>query len=180
MPVLSGRGGVLRKCGALACWFSSGVCLLLLVRVTFDGSAATFSSLTSSVDFRIFSSRKCKQSMSENPMAWWQNLPRVTITRIPKPPSYDDTYGKPYRELLLENERSVRLLVLQPAKNKDQHLFCEIMHASLDEPPFYEALSYAWDSEIPQAFLTCPDGSQILVTLNCEAALQGQTSLPLG
>ncbi|KAH6684414.1 heterokaryon incompatibility protein-domain-containing protein [Halenospora varia] len=116
--------------------------------------------------------------MSENPMSLWQNLPHVTNTRIPKPPFYDDTYGKPYRELPLENERSIRLLVLQPAKNKDQHLFCEIMHASLDEPPFYEAFSCTWDSEIPQAFLTCPDGSQILATLNCEAALRRLRFLP--
>jgi Heterokaryon incompatibility protein (HET) len=78
---------------------------------------------------------------------------------------------QPYQYLPLENGRTIRLIALSPAKTADQPLECIILHAPLDDPLPYAALSYEWKGEKPQRPMTCEDGSTILITPNCYAAL---------
>lgn len=49
-----------------------------------------------------------------------------------------------YRPEPLRHDRSIRLLLLQPASSRDAPLHCELQEVLLSEKPTYEALSYAW------------------------------------
>jgi hypothetical protein len=77
-----------------------------------------------------------------------------------------------YKYRTLENLRSIRLVVLGPSVTSDRPLECKIHHVSVDSPPPYGALSYEWKGESPQLPLACGDGSTILITPNCHAALR--------
>jgi hypothetical protein len=66
-------------------------------------------------------------------------------------------------------EDEFRLLLVSPGQPGDQ-LICNLVHASYDDPPPYEALSYVWGSMDPPYFLNCSD-VQVRVTKNLHEAL---------
>ncbi|PMD43860.1 heterokaryon incompatibility, partial [Hyaloscypha variabilis F] len=47
----------------------------------------------------------------------------------------------------------------------------ELVEADIDNPPIYEALSYAWDSPQLDSFVVC-NNCAIPVTINCQKALK--------
>ncbi len=82
-----------------------------------------------------------------------------------------ETSTRVYQYLPLETARTIRIIALYPAKKSVQTLKCMILRVSLDDPPPYESLSYEWKNETPQRAMQCEDGSIILLTPNCHAAL---------
>jgi hypothetical protein len=75
---------------------------------------------------------------------------------------------------LKENE--IRLLQILPGLDSEI-VSCILTHVSLDDPPEYAALSYAW-GEGPSRSI-CVNGQNLLVTPNLEAALQEFRSRPV-
>jgi hypothetical protein len=69
----------------------------------------------------------------------------------------------------LKNTRSFRLIALKSSR-RDGSVCGEIIQTSLDKPPPYEALSYAWGGQERDSCMDC-DGKTMLVTANCKAAL---------
>ena len=65
-----------------------------------------------------------------------------------------------------------RLLTLHPADSRDAPLHCTLEEKPLDGTCEYDALSYAWDAQLPERDMIC-DGSVLRITVNCEAALRG-------
>jgi hypothetical protein len=64
----------------------------------------------------------------------------------------------------------IRILTLNPGSVSDP-VECTLEHASLDDNPYYEALSYAWgDPTITRKILV--DGKKLPVTVNLLAALE--------
>lgn len=74
-----------------------------------------------------------------------------------------------YRLYYPLEEDEFRLLLVSPGQPGDQ-LICNLVHASYDDPPPYEALSYVWGSMDPPYFLECSD-VQVRVTKNLHEAL---------
>jgi hypothetical protein len=69
----------------------------------------------------------------------------------------------------LNTTRSFRVLKLHGSFRSA--LTCELIEASLDAPPPFEALSYAWDAQSTDQSLIC-NGRLVQITPNCEAALR--------
>jgi hypothetical protein len=86
-------------------------------------------------------------------------------------PKLPRAIGNQYQYKQLGSKRSIRVLTLNPASSLDAPLECTLSEASLDNPPDYLALSYAWDSFEGTASVVC-DGSRLEVTKNCARALQ--------
>jgi hypothetical protein len=83
---------------------------------------------------------------------------------------------KPYMHipLCLSSRHEVRLLDLWPGRPEDP-ILCDIRHASLQDDPEYEALSYTWatqegDGSLSQTITCC--GQVLNVSRTCEAALR--------
>jgi hypothetical protein len=72
---------------------------------------------------------------------------------------------------LLAEPQSIRVLQLLPARNRSNALQCELKVVSLTDRPSYEALSYAWDSQLPSDAITCGN-HEIAITANCASALR--------
>jgi hypothetical protein len=73
----------------------------------------------------------------------------------------------------LTQEKSIRLLLLQPATSKQAPLICEIHHAELGDgkiPP-YEALSYVWGSVTDTTHRLICSGQHVSITRNLNEAL---------
>lgn len=77
----------------------------------------------------------------------------------------------PYTHAPLGSPRLIRLLKLNPARRPAFELSCEIIEASLDKLPPYQALSYAWESQQLGETALC-DGKELHMTANCAAALR--------
>lgn len=75
-----------------------------------------------------------------------------------------------YWHLPLCNDHCIRLLKLLPGTFYDV-IHIELIQVSLNAPPDYEALSYAWDSQSPDRKAIC-EKKELLITPNCEAALR--------
>lgn len=75
-----------------------------------------------------------------------------------------------YQHKPFEDDRSIRLLYLQPGKFDDD-IKLRLKTVSLDNPPRYCALSYAWGPQPHEGPVYC-DGKQIMVSENCVAALR--------
>jgi Heterokaryon incompatibility protein (HET) len=89
----------------------------------------------------------------------------------PGPSPFDEIVSRViYEYNTLHNPRSIRLLSLKRAP-KDGLLQCSVIEASLDHPPLYEALSYAWDAQTRDRHILC-NGQAVPVTANCRAALK--------
>jgi hypothetical protein len=80
-------------------------------------------------------------------------------------------YDYSYQYSPLKSKTSFRLLNLKAGRKDDRTLTCDIIEVSLDDPPYYEALSYAWDAQYRNKRIECSD-LRIPITGNCEAALR--------
>jgi Heterokaryon incompatibility protein (HET) len=67
--------------------------------------------------------------------------------------------------------RSFRILKIFSGSSYQSILRCELIEASLDNRPGYEAISYTWGGQTPSQIIIC-EGRQLLVTRNCETALR--------
>ncbi|KAK0617885.1 ankyrin repeat-containing domain protein [Bombardia bombarda] len=74
----------------------------------------------------------------------------------------------------LTGPKSLRLLELQPASSPADILSLDFYEVSLDDDPYYEALSYEWQDRSGSIPVQCgPGGNQhLLVTPNLKAALR--------
>jgi len=70
----------------------------------------------------------------------------------------------------LDGDRTIRLLTLSPG-NHNEPISLTITHASLDQQPIYEALSYVWGPPLPSYPVRCNDGF-LGVGQNLKDALQ--------
>lgn len=87
-----------------------------------------------------------------------------------------------YRHQPLPDNRSIRVLHLQPASNRAAPIQCRIETVSLDQPPIYFALSYSWDAQTPSEPISIllsafhndlhPQCRLLKVTANCAAAMR--------
>jgi len=72
-------------------------------------------------------------------------------------------------------DREIRVIYLEPSRNRDAPIFCGLNNISLDDYPEwkadYTALSYTWDGQSPSCEVDC-DGCPLLVTPNCDAAIR--------
>lgn len=76
-----------------------------------------------------------------------------------------------YKYFPLRSNRSTRVLILHPAINRNLPLKCELAEVSLDNNPVYDALSYCWDSQVPDCPVVC-EKRRLLVTKNCAQAMR--------
>jgi hypothetical protein len=92
------------------------------------------------------------------------NKSQVVIDRIKNESAYGQLYDHPWA-------RHIRLIRLLPSKHYEAHIHCEILRASLNRHPEYEALSYAWgDSKVTSPVYL--EGVRSHVTTNLEQALR--------
>lgn len=71
----------------------------------------------------------------------------------------------------LDHRRSeVRLLHLLPSSHPTDPIRCSLSHASLDDSPHFEALSYVWGPPVPTLDIVV-DAARFLVTINLHQAL---------
>jgi len=73
-----------------------------------------------------------------------------------------------YQYKPLQNSRSIRLLELRPSTAIESH--DKLIQVSVDNPPPYEALSYAWGSRLPFFYIFCEE-KNLPVTQTCAAAV---------
>ncbi|KAH7411594.1 heterokaryon incompatibility protein-domain-containing protein [Phaeosphaeria sp. MPI-PUGE-AT-0046c] len=66
--------------------------------------------------------------------------------------------------------RYIRLLDIQPSKDKSAPISCTLTHASIDSGPVYEALSYTWGWPTPKVTILL-DGQDFETLQNLAAAL---------
>lgn len=79
--------------------------------------------------------------------------------------------GSSMRYKPLEALRSIRVVILLPAKEEDAEIKCIIRHTNLDEPLGYLALSYTWGHpDITKPIML--NGHEFQVTTNLESALR--------
>lgn len=72
----------------------------------------------------------------------------------------------------LSGPRQIRLVKLRCASSRDDpDLSVELATASLDTPPEYFALSYAWGDPLPKTDINC-SGSRIAISANLHSALR--------
>jgi Heterokaryon incompatibility protein (HET) len=76
-----------------------------------------------------------------------------------------------YKYEPLKAERDIRLIVLAPGSDDDDEVSCNLVHASLDRPPDYEAVSYVWGDPSIKKEIRCGKG-KASVTLNLCSALR--------
>lgn len=74
-----------------------------------------------------------------------------------------------FQKLVLE--RSIRVMVLQPAHLRTAQLEAILQEVQLDDKPEYEALSYAWGDDAPSETLAIDSGT-MMVTASLAAALR--------
>jgi hypothetical protein len=75
-----------------------------------------------------------------------------------------------YKYTALTERHSIRILELQPAWKRDADLIIKLLEVSTDQPPNFEALSYAWESQGLNQSISC-DGEILLISTTCKAAL---------
>lgn len=81
-----------------------------------------------------------------------------------------------YTHTPLTLARSIRLIHLEAAAHLTDNLRCTLTEVALDSNPTYKALSYSWDAQTPSHPIEC-DGSTLLITQNCMAALRRLRSM---
>jgi len=109
--------------------------------------------------------------------------PTQTCTRGPN--REDDTYAGfkdtfKYRRLNYELGLEIRLAILKQGSHEEE-LYCDIVHANLDDKPRFEAVSYTWADQKGKAemsrWVNCSGGRRIRITTNCHAVLRRIRSL---
>jgi len=92
------------------------------------------------------------------------NKSQVVIDRIKNESAYEQLYDRPWA-------RHIRLIRLLPSKEIDADIQCEILRASLNNHPDYEALSYSWgDPKVTSPVYL--EGVESHVTTNLEQDLR--------
>jgi Heterokaryon incompatibility protein (HET) len=76
-----------------------------------------------------------------------------------------------YKYSPLQQSSSIRVLLVNGSTQKDAPLICSLREVSLDKPPAYRALSYAWSGQPLDRPIQC-DGKRLLVSATCESALK--------
>jgi hypothetical protein len=76
-----------------------------------------------------------------------------------------------YTYKALNSKDSTRVIELQGSEDHASELCCRLIEISLDNPPRYSAVSYAWEGQVPTKQILC-DEKVLLVTPNCAAALR--------
>jgi hypothetical protein len=76
-----------------------------------------------------------------------------------------------FRHRPLSGPDDFRCLLLKSAKDKDAVIECELYHLGVDNPAFYDAVSYCWEGQTPTEPILC-DNQRFLVTANCIAILR--------
>jgi hypothetical protein len=114
-------------------------------------------------------------------------------TPYPRPPSVATRPGQSqpgsqiphsYSYQRLVQQRSIRILTLEPSRLFEEPLKCRLFEVLLDDSPRYTALSYAWDVAEGDTSIFC-NGKLLKVTRNCARALhrirqmQGSNSINL-
>ena len=64
----------------------------------------------------------------------------------------------------------IRLLEVHGSIDISTPIYCNLIEASIHNPPEYEAISYAWQVQRPTRTIIC-DGAEITVTENCYRVL---------
>ncbi|KAF3761751.1 hypothetical protein M406DRAFT_19732, partial [Cryphonectria parasitica EP155] len=78
-----------------------------------------------------------------------------------------------FKYLPLDHKKSeIRLLTLIPSSDPCGPIHCSLNHASLDDEPPFEALSYVWGPTNPTHDIFI-DGTKFVVGPNLHAALRG-------
>jgi hypothetical protein len=76
-----------------------------------------------------------------------------------------------YKYLSLTNPQSIRVLELQPEEKNNSDLVTRLLEVSIDDPPNFEALSYAWEGQSFDQGIVC-DEERLLISATCKAALR--------
>lgn len=76
-----------------------------------------------------------------------------------------------YKYVPLQQEHSIRVLILQPAASASAPLQCELQEVPLSDMPRYEAISYTWGEPVFSKQLHLPSGS-LMVTQSLFFALK--------
>jgi len=84
-----------------------------------------------------------------------------------------DRLEKPYLVFkpLLDPVSGFRLLILLPSPQLENSVECRLQHVSMDDPPFYRALSYVW-GDGPREKIIFVDGAIFHVSYNLEKGLR--------
>lgn len=75
-----------------------------------------------------------------------------------------------YKYLSLADPRSIRVLELEPEQKNNSDLVTRLLEVSIDDPPSFEALSYAWEGQSFDQGIVC-DEESLLISATCKAAL---------
>ncbi|EHK26244.1 uncharacterized protein TRIVIDRAFT_8990, partial [Trichoderma virens Gv29-8] len=68
-------------------------------------------------------------------------------------------------------QRSIRLIKVYGAANRDDDIYVDLVTASLDKAPPYEALSYTWDSQLSDQVIYA-NGRKFFITKNTHDAIR--------
>ncbi|KAJ4362940.1 hypothetical protein N0V83_010057 [Neocucurbitaria cava] len=125
----------------------------------------------------IFDLRACGQLC----LLWMDNINgRIRIRDLDASPcanSKSDSLPKnnkarqKYSYKRLTGESSIRIARIRPSLSLEGPIRCEVVEETLDSPPPYIALSYAWDGHEGKVSVIC-NGSNLSVTPNCARALR--------
>ncbi|KUJ17731.1 HET-domain-containing protein [Mollisia scopiformis] len=80
-----------------------------------------------------------------------QSQQQLPSTDNPSTVKIQDTTSESFSYSPLENtdsERSIRLIMIKPVKRLTSDIECELVHVKFGDKPNYEALSYAWGSDL--------------------------------
>jgi hypothetical protein len=75
-----------------------------------------------------------------------------------------------YKYLSLLDPRTIRVLELEPEQKNSSDLVTRLLEVSIDDPPTFEALSYAWEGQRFDQGIVC-DEESLLISATCKAAL---------
>lgn len=71
----------------------------------------------------------------------------------------------------LPDQRSIRLIKLYGATSQDDDIYTDLITASIDQPPPYEALSYTWGGQ-PKDQVIYANGQKFFITKNAQDAMR--------
>jgi hypothetical protein len=75
-----------------------------------------------------------------------------------------------YEYTTLTQPHLIRVLELRPTWKRDADLVIRLLEVSIEKPPIFDALSYAWESQSLDQTISC-DGETLLISATCKAAL---------
>ncbi|PVH77578.1 HET-domain-containing protein, partial [Cadophora sp. DSE1049] len=102
------------------------------------------------------------ESITQHPDEFRESTFRQRVANLSELEAYKYDY--------IQSRRHIRVLTLHPGSG-DEEIFCSLVAARLDEPPPYEALSYAWGNPNERHSIRCDNG-KFDVTVNLFAALK--------